>query len=600
MLTSRNPLISSPRQIWGLGLTPSGSPRWIMVPPASTIRATFSVPSPHAKRDPSPMSSATRFKLFMMMFLEFFIWGAWLPLIFGYLPSLGFNAFQQSLILNTFPAAAILAMFFSNQFADRHFAAEKFLAVSQLIGGVSILALKWVTPEFIPDKDVLFYVFFALMLVHCIFYVPTISITNSIAFAAMKNAQEEFGIVRMGGTIGWIAAAWPPVFILVNWAQVPPLSQVGLSSWLDIVLKSGLTGQQLQDATSWTYVVAGAASILLAFFSFTLPHTPPRPATAEGEDQAWLKAMKLLGHPFVLVLWIVTCLDSFVHNCYFSWTGRFLPTVDIPGNWVTPVMSIGQIAEILTMAVLGLFLKNLGWRTTMILGILGHAARFAVFAFFGTPEFKWLIVGVNVLHGICYAFFFATVYIFVDEHFPKDVRSSAQGLFNLMILGIGALLANFICPPTFDRFTDIVIQTTVDGNAKQNEEQKVKLNYVPPSGSFQLGLQGAWTEPIGNGAPAAEVQSALERLEPIGKGNVNVSGASLMDGMTVSYAGTLANTNVDQLAPKDNRVHFRELFLIPCICAIAAAVMLALFFWPPTKKIPPGEEVPEEETPPVA
>jgi MFS family permease len=146
-------------------------------------------------------------------------------------------------------------------------------------------------------------------------------------------------------------------------------------------------------------------------------------------------------------------MDSFVHNCFFNWTGRFLTTVGIAGNWVMPVMSIGQVAEILTMAVLGLFLKRLGWRTTMIIGILGHAARFAVFAFLNSPDYKWFIVGINALHGICYAFFFATVYIFVDEHFPKDVRSSAQGLFNLMILGIGALLANFVCPPVFEKYT---------------------------------------------------------------------------------------------------------------------------------------------------
>ena len=107
-------------------------------------------------------------------------------------------------------------------------------------------------------------------------------------------------------------------------------------------------------------------------------------------------------------------------------------------------MSIGQVAEILTMLVLGTALKALGWRTTMIIGILGHAARFAVFAFF--PEHKALIVAVNVLHGICYAFFFATVYIFVDEFFPKDARASAQGLFNLMILGLGPLVANVIGP----------------------------------------------------------------------------------------------------------------------------------------------------------
>jgi MFS family permease len=147
----------------------------------------------------------------------------------------------------------------------------------------------------------------------------------------------------------------------------------------------------------------------------------------------------------VLILWIVAFIDSFVHNCYFNWTGTFLSSkeVGIPGNWVMPVMSIGQIAEILTMFVLGATLKALGWRTTMIVGVMGHALRFAVYSFMPQKE---LIIVVQIVHGICYAFFFATVYIFVDEHFPKDVRSSAQGLFNVMILGVGALVANTVCP----------------------------------------------------------------------------------------------------------------------------------------------------------
>jgi MFS family permease len=142
----------------------------------------------------------------------------------------------------------------------------------------------------------------------------------------------------------------------------------------------------------------------------------------------------------------VAFIDSFVHNCYFNWTGSFLgsETVGIPSNWIMPVMSIGQLAEILTMLVLGAALKKLGWRTTMVIGVLGHAARFAVFAYL--PQYPALVVTVNVLHGVCYAFFFATVYIFVDAYLPKDIRSSAQGLFNLMILGGGALVANSICP----------------------------------------------------------------------------------------------------------------------------------------------------------
>jgi nucleoside transporter len=382
----------------------------------------------------------TKLQLFMMMVLQFFIWGAWLPLIFGYLPSLGFSTAQQSWILNAFPIAAIIGMFFSNQFADRNFAAQRFLGFSHLVGGLAILGCGMVK-EFWP--------FMILMSVHCLLYVPTISITNSIAFANIRNAKTEFGIVRMGGTIGWILAAWPFTFIFVDWEKVKQANPEGLVSWLGTVLGSGLTGEALTSATKWTFIVAGIASLILAAFSLTLPHTPAK-KSASGESLAWVEAMKLLAKPFVLVLWLVTFADSFVHNCYFNWTGSFLTAaaekggVAIPGNWVMPVMSIGQVAEILTMLVLGITLKNLGWRATMIIGILGHAARFAVYAFF--PENQALIVAIQILHGICYAFFFATVYIFVEAYFPKDARTSAQGLFNVMILGVGALLANSICP----------------------------------------------------------------------------------------------------------------------------------------------------------
>src|SRR3954468_12808098 len=320
------------------------------------------------------MNNSIRFKLFIMMVLEFVIWGAWLPLIFGYLPSLGFQPWQQSLILNAFPVAAVIGMFFSNQFADRNFSAEKFLAVSHLIGGVAVLGLAF-TREFWP--------FFILMSIHCLLYVPTISITNSIAFANMKDAQKEFGIVRMGGTIGWILAAWPFTFILVDWDKVHATQTTGFVSWLGTVLSSGLTGEKLLNATRWTYVVSGVASLLLAGFSLLLPHMRPKKVTVGENRFAWLESVKLLKHPFVLVLFLVTFIDSFVHNCYFNWTGSFLVTdpahggVGIPGNWVMPAMTIGQVAELLAMLVLGVRLKKFGWRLTMIFGVMGHAVRFA-------------------------------------------------------------------------------------------------------------------------------------------------------------------------------------------------------------------------------
>lgn len=356
------------------------------------------------------LQSPQTLKLWLMMALQFFIWGAWLPLIFGYLGAdgLGFSPNQQTWILIAFPVAAIIAMFFSNQFADRNFAAEKFLGVSHFIGGISILSLYFVTD---------FWPFCILMWVHCLFYVPTISITNAIAFNAMKDAQKEFGIVRMGGTIGWIVAAWPLFFLLTD-----------------------------AESAKYTYVIAGIASLVLAGYSFTLPHTPPN-KSADG--LAWLKALKSLAVPFVLVLWLVTMVDAMVHDLYFMWTGEFLEHIGIPKKYVMPIMSIGQVAEIGTMVVLGFFLKRLGWKTTMTIGILGHAIRFGIFAF---APFPALVIAANVLHGVCYAFFFATVYIFVDEYLPQDVRSSTQGLFNLMILGLGPIVARILAPSLAARY----------------------------------------------------------------------------------------------------------------------------------------------------
>jgi nucleoside transporter len=363
-------------------------------------------------RSHSEVTQSQTFKLWFMMCLEFFVWGAWLPLIFGYLgkDGLGFSETEQTSILIAFPVAAIIAMFFGNQFADRNFAAEKFLGFSHLVGGIAIMGLAFVTD---------YYSFLILMWVHCLFYVPTISITNSIAFNAMKDAKQEFGLVRMGGTMGWIMASWPMLFLL--------------------------SGNPKE--AKYTYIVAGIAALVLAGYSLMLPHTPPN---RKSESLAWLKALKTLAAPFILILWLVTMVDAAVHDLYFMWTSGFLTSIGIGQKWVMPIMSIGQIAEIGTMAVLGIFLTRMGWKTTMIIGILGHAVRFAIFAFVPIPA---VVIAANVLHGICYAFFFATVYIFVDEFLPQDVRSSTQGLFNLMILGGGPIVARVLAPRLFGQYS---------------------------------------------------------------------------------------------------------------------------------------------------
>ena len=365
--------------------------------------------------------SAPSFRLWLMMVLEFAIWGAWLPLIWGYMgkDGLAFSDAQIAWVGSAFAIASIVGIFFSSQFADRTFAAEKFMAFSHLVGGLAILGMYWA-------QD--FPTFFGLMLVHALLYVPTISVSNSIAFTHMKDAQKEFGLVRMGGTIGWILAAWPLYFVL-----------------------QGKEGADAVAASRNIFLVSGVTSLALAAYSLTLPHTPPKRVEGSGvAGIAWLKATGYLSYPYLLVLFVVTFIDAVIHNGYFVMAGSFLASdsVGIKPEWIMPVMSIGQVAEILTMAVLGGVLAKLGWKTTMILGILGHAARFAVFALL--PQNQAVIIAVQVLHGICYAFFFATLYIFIDAAFPKDVRSSAQSLFNLLVLGLGDLAAKWLFIPLQD------------------------------------------------------------------------------------------------------------------------------------------------------
>ena len=355
-------------------------------------------------------------RLSIMMFLEYVIWGSWLPLLALYLDNvLGFTGAEIGWIFATPAIACIVGFFVGGQLADRVMSTEKLLAASHAIGGAAMFLLPYQSS---------FWPFFSIMLVYQLAYVPTLSLTNAICFHHVRDARQDFGRIRLWGTIGWIAASWPFVFIL-----------------------AGKTGDELNAALSSIFVVSAIASFALAAFSLTLPPTPP--AQNVGARNAPLEAVRLLAVPAFLVLFIVTFMDALVHQAYFQFTSPFLERAGLAANWIMPAMSIGQIAEIVTMAVLGMVLSRLGWKTTMAIGIAAHALRFFIYAI-GEP--LWLMVAINVVHGMCYAFFFAAVYIFVDENFPKDSRASAQALFNLLILGLGPFVGSLLWGTLADRF----------------------------------------------------------------------------------------------------------------------------------------------------
>jgi nucleoside transporter len=361
------------------------------------------------------MRDGVQWRLSVMMFLEYVVWGSWLPLLALYLTRvLQFSGTEIGWIFATQAIASITALFVSGQIADRYLSTDRFMAVSHFVCALAMFGLAF-------QKS--FWAFFAVFLVYTLAFIPTLSLANAIAFHHLKDAQKEFGRVRLWGTIGWIAASWPFVFLL-----------------------KGKTGAELDAALGSIFVVSALASLALALFCLGLPRTPP---ATEAQRNAPFAAIKLLAVPSIGVLFLVTFLDALVHQCYFQWTSPFLSAIGIPENMIMPAMSLGQIAEIATMAGLGYFLKALGWRKIMVFGILGHVVRFGIYAL-GGPV--WLVVGSNLVHGFCYAFFFAAVYIFVDERFPRDARASAQGLFNLLILGIGPFIGSLLWGGLGDTF----------------------------------------------------------------------------------------------------------------------------------------------------
>jgi len=369
------------------------------------------------------MSLGLRIRLSAMMFLTYAIWGAWAALLPRYLG--GFLHFTPTQVghayATTMAIASVVAMFVSGQIADRWFATERFLAVSHLIGGLGM---------FVVAHQETFWSFFVVFQFYLIVFIPTVSLANALCFAHLPDARRDFGGIRVWATIGWVAVAWPFVFLL-----------------------KGLEGEGLKAGMKWMFYVAGATSIALAVFSLVLPHTPPN-RTARDRF-APLRALTLLARPSFLVLLVVALSDSIILNCYWRWTSEFLNTLGIHESRHMVGMSISQIAEVVAMFALGVCLKRLGWRKVMATGIFVHVIRYGIYAMSANrPTLAGMVIASNVVHGVAYAFFFAAVYIYVEEYAPKDVRASAQMLFNLVMIGLGGVTGGQLWSELGARLTD--------------------------------------------------------------------------------------------------------------------------------------------------
>jgi nucleoside transporter len=387
-------------------------------------------------------------RLSFMMFLQYAVWGVWLPYIATYLEGdpilndagarigggLGFTSAQVGWILGLAGSiGALTAPFLAGQIADRFLNAEKYLGLLLILGGLVKYATYYAET---------FNSFLLLSILYSITYMPTLALTNSIAFANLRNIDREFGPVRTLGTIGWIVASnlFPILFLLTNvrfgWfpdnasdlVWVPPM----------------LVGEQRPDQAGLiadALRVSGVLAVCYGLWAMVmLPKTPPTRRTEH--PLAFLNAFKLMKHPGVAVVTLAALFISMIHQVYFIRTPVFLEALEFKTSQIGAIMSVGQVSEIAFLAMLGLFLKRLGIKWILALGCVAYFARFGLFAL-AEPSTNWMVIAANTLHGLCYGFFFAGSYMYIERVAPSHIRHSAQTVFGMVILGLGPVLAGF-------------------------------------------------------------------------------------------------------------------------------------------------------------
>ena len=357
-----------------------------------------------------------RLRLSTMMFLEFFVWGAWFVTLGTYLAAdLGASGSQIALAFLTQSLGAILAPFIVGLIADRWFAAQRILGVLHLFSAVML---------FLAGRQGDFGAFFVFALLAMISFMPTLALANSISFRRLTSPERQFPAIRVFGTIGWIVAG-----LLIGWL-----------------------GWEAGGALENTFVMAAIGSALLGVYAFTLPHTPPETTgdRVTVRDVLGLDALALLKSRSYLVFFLASILICIPLAFYYNFTNLYLNEIGVQS--AAAVQSLGQVSEALFLLVMPLMLRKLGVKRTLLIGMLAWALRYALFAFGDAGSLLWLVIIGLVLHGVCYDFFFVAGQIYTDRFAPKHVRSAAQGLISLATYGVGLLIGSLISGPIVDAF----------------------------------------------------------------------------------------------------------------------------------------------------
>lgn len=377
-------------------------------------------------------------RLRAMMFLQFFIWGAWYTSIAVYMSQVGMSDLTHwPYTVN--PLAAVIAPFFIGLIADKYFSTQKVLGVLHLIGAVFLFA----APQTISNPTV----FIVILLAYNLAYMPTLGLSNSLAFRNISDQEKQFPTIRVFGTIGWIVAG---LFI-----------SFGLGGFF------GVAAEQ----TAMPLYTAGVASAILGVYSFMLPDTKPLGSETKTSfaDIAGLNVLKDLASPAFFVFMLASFLICIPLAAYYNFTQLFLSSMDMAN--IAGIQTLGQFSEILFMLLMPLFFRRLGVKWMLVVGMAAWVLRYALFAMSAPDSVMWMIMIGIALHGVCYDFFFVTGQIYIDKQCNDSNRGQAQGLLVLVTYGIGMLVGAQVAGVVYNQF--------LQGNAHLTAENWASFWWLP-------------------------------------------------------------------------------------------------------------------------
>jgi nucleoside transporter len=372
-----------------------------------------------------PMRTLVMPRLAVMMFVQYFVWGAWYVSAPLFLTRIGFQGGDIGWTYAVGPVAGIISPFFVGMIADRFFATERVLGVLHLCGAgfmyLATVAMGGSHPSAAGIN--------LILLGYMLCYFPTLALTNSISMHNLTNSEKHFPLIRVFGTIGWIV----PGFII-----------------------SKLKWDNLIEP----FQMSAVASVVLGIYCFTLPHTPPpsKGTKTSMREILGLDALILLKRPAFLTFIVSSFLICIPLAFYYQLAAQCLADSGVAEPAFK--MSFGQMSEIFFMIVMPFFFARLGVKKMLLVGMLAWTVRYALFAFGAPAKIEWMLLAGVVLHGVCYDFFFVTGQIYTDKTAPSKIRGQAQGMLVLFTLGLGMLIGAKVAGAAQDYFTHTVGGTT--------------------------------------------------------------------------------------------------------------------------------------------